>query len=99
RFGVTEADSPEQVAVTLQVLGLLTVLSLAPAILMLMTSFTRIVVVLSFVRSGLATGQLPPNQVIVGLALFLTLFTMSPVLTAAYEQAWQPYQEGRISQQ
>lgn len=97
-FGVTSPDNPEQVAVTLQVLGLLTVLSLAPAILMLMTSFTRVVVVLSFVRSGMATNQLPPNQVIVGLALFLTLFTMSPVLTEVRDQAWNPYQAGLISQ-
>lgn len=67
-------DAPGDVAVTLQLLFLLTVLSIAPAILIMLTSFTRIIVVLSFVRTGLGTQSMPPNQVLVGLALFLTFF-------------------------
>lgn len=88
---VGAAESPQEVAVTLQVLFLLTVLSLAPAILVMTTSFTRIVVVLSFVRSALATNQLPPNPVIIGLALFMTFFVMAPTWQAINEQALQPY--------
>lgn len=93
------AENPQQVATTLQILGWLTLLALAPAALVMTTSFTRIVVVLSFVRNALATGQTPPNQVLVGLALFLTLFTMAPVYDQVYRQAWVPYQAGQISQQ
>ena len=70
--GVEPAENPEDIAISLQILVLLTVLALAPAILIMMTSFTRIVVVLSFVRNALATNQMPPNQVLIGLALFLT---------------------------
>jgi flagellar biosynthetic protein FliP len=83
---------------TLQIILLLTVLSLAPAILIMMTAFTRIIVVLSFVRSALALQASPPNQVLVGLALFLTLFVMSPTLSAINQNALQPYLAGRISQ-
>ena len=72
-------ESPEDVSTTLQLFFLLTVLSLAPGILILMTSFTRIIIVLSFVRTGLGTQSMPPNQVLVGLALFLTFFIMSPI--------------------
>ena len=95
-IGVGAAHGPAQVAVSVQILLALTVLSLAPAILLLMTSFTRIVVVLSFARSALATGTLPPNQILVGLALFLTLFVMAPTFRQIYTQAWQPYQAGRL---
>ncbi|OUM88354.1 MAG: flagellar biosynthetic protein FliP [Bacillus thermozeamaize] len=84
---------------TLQLLLFLTVLSLAPAFLILMTSFTRIVIVLSFVRSALSTQMIPPNQVLIGLALFLTLFVMAPVADEINRTAWQPYQAGEISQQ
>ncbi len=69
---------------------LLTVLSLAPSILILMTSFARIVIVLSFTRTALATNQMPPNQVIIGLALFLTFFIMAPTFQEVNEQALQP---------
>lgn len=93
-----EGDTPEELVGTLQILVLLTILTLAPAILVLMTSFTRIVVVLSFVRSALGTQQVPPNQVLIGLALFLTLFTMLPTLTAVNDQALQPYLAGEVSQ-
>ncbi|WP_404980572.1 flagellar type III secretion system pore protein FliP [Carboxydichorda subterranea] len=84
---------------TLQILVLLTVLSLAPAILVMVTSFTRIVIVLSFVRNALSTPQVPPNQVLVGLALFLTFFTMHPTWQSVYSQAIAPYLQGEIGQQ
>lgn len=83
----------------LRIILLLTVLSLAPAILVLMTSFTRIVVVLSFLRNALATQQMPPNQVLVGLALFLTFFIMAPVGQTVYQDAWVPFQAGEISEE
>ena len=92
------AGSPQGVASTLQIVVLLTVLSLAPAILILMTSFTRIIVVLSFVRNALSLQQSPPNQVLVGLALFLTLFIMQPTLQTVNQQALQPYLQGHINQ-
>ncbi|HEY8416777.1 MAG TPA: flagellar type III secretion system pore protein FliP [Limnochordales bacterium] len=98
-FGVSGAEGPADVALTLQILALLTVLTLAPAILVMLTSFTRIVVVLSFVRSALALQQMPPNQVIIGLALFLTFFTMAPTWQAVYEQGLQPYLAGELSQE
>ncbi|MEN6413179.1 MAG: flagellar type III secretion system pore protein FliP [Veillonellales bacterium] len=98
-IGVESANTPQDVALSLQVLFTLTVLSLAPSILIMMTSFTRIIVVLSFLRSALATQQMPPNQVLVGLALFLTFFTMSPYLGQANQNGLQPYLAGTISQE
>ncbi|OWA33774.1 flagellar biosynthetic protein FliP [Saccharibacillus sp. O16] len=83
---------------TLSVLLLITVISIAPALLVLMTSFTRIVIVLSFVRTSLGTQQMPPNQVLVGLALFLTLFIMSPTLSSINDTALQPYVRGELTQ-
>lgn len=83
----------------LGVLGMLTVLTLAPAILMLTTSFTRIVIVFSFLRSGLGTQQAPPNQVLIGLSLILTFFIMTPTWNAAYQTAIAPYMAGEISTQ
>ncbi|HEX6970806.1 MAG TPA: flagellar type III secretion system pore protein FliP [Limnochordia bacterium] len=97
-LGVEAADAPSEVALSLQILLILTVLSLAPAILVLMTSFTRIVIVLSFARSALATAQVPPTQVLIGLALFLTAFTMAPTWQAIHRDALQPYLAGQISQ-
>ncbi len=82
---------------TLQIILILTVISLAPSILIMMTSFTRIIIVLHFVRSALGTQTTPPNQVLIGLALFLTLFIMSPVLNAVNETAVQPLSAGEIS--
>ena len=76
---------------SLQIVGLLTILSLAPAILIMVTGFTRIVIVLSFTRNALGMQQMPPNQVVVGLALFLTFFVMSPVFTQIDQEAIQPY--------
>ncbi len=81
-----------------QVIAMLTVLSLAPSLLVMVTSFTRIVVVLSFVRTALGTQQSPPNQVLVGLALFLTLFVMMPTLEQSYEQGIRPLIEGEIDE-
>lgn len=75
---------------------LLTVLSLLPAVLITLTSFTRIVIVLSFVRRALSLNELPPNPVIIGLALFLTMFVMAPVGKALYGEAWMPYDKGEI---
>lgn len=95
-LGIGLAETPGDVAVTLQILLLLTVLTLAPAILILMTSFTRSVIVLSFIRNALATNQMPPNQVIVGLALFLTFFVMAPVFGTVYQEAVSPYIDGQI---
>lgn len=83
-------SSPENVSTSVQLLLLLTVLTLAPSILILMTCFTRIVIVLSFVRTALATQQMPPNQVIIGLSLFLTFFIMAPTLQEVNEQALTP---------
>jgi flagellar biosynthetic protein FliP len=83
---------------TVSIILLLTVLSIAPAILILMTSFTRIVIVLGFVRTSLATQQMPPNQVLIGLALFMTLFIMSPTLSDINKDALQPYLKGTITQ-
>lgn len=96
---VESSDQPEDVVLSLQILALLTVLTLAPAILILMTSFTRIIVVFSFLRNALATQQMPPNQVLVGLALFLTFFTMAPVWTEINQNALQPYLNKEITQE
>src|SRR5690625_4661204 len=84
------SSDPSSVATSVKLLLLLTVLSLAPSILILMTSFTRIVVVLSFTRTSLATQQMPPNQVLIGLALFLTFFIMAPTFSEVYNEALQP---------
>lgn len=97
QFGVRMAESPSDVAVTLQILALLTVLSLAPAIILMVTSFTRILVVLGFVQRAIGLQQTPPNQVIVGLALFLTLFVMGPTWGKVYDGALSPYLAGNIS--
>ncbi|MDT0159376.1 flagellar type III secretion system pore protein FliP [Bacillus sp. AG4(2022)] len=84
------ASSPDNVSTSIKMLLLLTVLSLAPSILILMTCFTRIIIVLSFVRTALATQQMPPNQVLVGLSLFLTFFIMAPTFQEVNEQALTP---------
>lgn len=97
-IGVSAAENPQDVAQSLQLLLTLTILSIAPSILIMMTSFTRIVVVLSFLRSALATQQMPPNQVLIGLALFLTFYTMSPYTDRINEHALQPYLNGKITQ-
>ncbi|TYP00197.1 flagellar biosynthetic protein FliP [Geothermobacter ehrlichii] len=96
--GIGEAKSPGEVSTALQILVLLTVLSVAPAILLMTTAFTRIVVVLSFVRQAMGTQQMPPNQVIIGLSLFLTFFVMAPVFSQINEQAIKPYLDGKLPQ-
>lgn len=98
-IGVKEAEKPGEVSVLIQILLLLTVLSLAPAILIMMTSFTRLAVVFSFLRHAMGTQQMPPNQILVGLALFLTFFIMAPVFRQVNEQAIKPYMDERISQE
>jgi flagellar biosynthesis protein FliP len=91
------ALNPPGLSPQLKILALLTILSLLPAIVLTMTSFTRVVIVLGFVRQGLGTQQTPPTQVIVGLALFLTCFTMAPVFSAVAHDAYEPYAAGTIS--
>ncbi|HEX3031779.1 MAG TPA: flagellar type III secretion system pore protein FliP [Bacillota bacterium] len=98
-IGISGANTPQQTATSLQILFLMTVLSLAPAILVMMTSFTRVIIVLSFVRQALSTQQMPPNQVLVGLALFLTFFIMAPTWNQVNQQALQPYLSGKITQE
>ena len=88
---------PKQTAVVLQILALLTVLSLAPAFFIMVTSFTRVVIVLSFLRQAMGTPQVPPNQVLVSLALFITVFVMAPVGQTVYSQAVQPLLAEQIS--
>jgi flagellar biosynthesis protein FliP len=87
---VFSGTDPGNLSTSVRLLILLTVLSLAPSILILMTSFTRIIIVLSFVRTSLATQQMPPNQVLIGLALFMTFFIMAPTFQEVNEQALQP---------
>ena len=97
-FGITPSNAPEDISVALQIIVLLTVLSLAPSILMMATSFTRIVIVLSFVRRALATQQLPSNQVLIGLSLILTFFVMTPTFAKINETSLQPYFNRQITQ-
>jgi flagellar biosynthetic protein FliP len=93
------SNEPASVSNSLSIIVLITVLSIAPAILVLMTSFTRIIVVLGFTRNALGTQQSPPNQVFIGLALFLTFFIMGPVFTQINHNALQPYMDGKLTQQ
>lgn len=96
--GVETADSPQDFSVTIQLLLLLTVLTLAPAILVMMTCFTRLIVVFHFLRQAMGTQQIPPGQVVVGLSLFLTFFIMQPVIQEVNQTALQPYLQETISQ-
>lgn len=97
-FGVEDANTPGQVSNALQVLFVLTILSVAPAILLMTTCFTRIVIVLGFVRQAMGTQNMPPTQVILGLSLFLSFFVMSPTLNTINEEALQPYLNEQIDQ-
>ncbi|WP_022852808.1 flagellar type III secretion system pore protein FliP [Thermodesulfatator atlanticus] len=97
RFGLEQAKGPEQMATVLQILLLLTILSVAPALLLMLTSFTRLVIVFSLLRHALGTQQTPPNQVLIALALFLTFYIMSPVFHKVYNQAVSPYLAGELS--
>ena len=96
---VGTAENPEQVASTLQVIAVLTLATIAPGILMMTTSFVRIVVIIGFLRNALATQNVPPNQVIVSLALFLTFYIMAPYWSQANDNGLQPYLAGQISQE
>ncbi|GHV28868.1 flagellar biosynthetic protein FliP [Synergistales bacterium] len=95
-MAVGAANGPQDVVLTLQIVALITVLSMAPAILLMLTSFTRILVVLGFIRSAMGLQQTPPNQVISSFALFITFFTMAPVWNQVYEQSLSPYMQERI---
>jgi len=97
-FGIEEAETPQQVSTVLQVLFLLTILSIAPAIVLMTTCFTRIVIVLGFVRQAMGTQNMPPTQVLIGLALFLSFFIMSPVINDINDNSLQPYLAEEISQ-
>ncbi|MHB0775307.1 flagellar type III secretion system pore protein FliP [Halomonas sp. WWR20] len=91
------AGGGQQWSLSLQTLLLLSSLAFLPAVLLMMTSFTRIIIVLGLLRTAMGTQSAPPNQVLLGLALFLTFFVMSPVLNQVYEQAWQPFSTDQIS--
>lgn len=93
-----KGNNPTETVAAVRILILFTVLSLAPAILVMMTSFTRIVVVLSFLRQALSTQNMPPNQLIIGLSLFLTFFVMAPVFQEINEKSITPYMEEKIDQ-
>ncbi len=98
-LNVGSSADGKDVVNSLQILFYLTIIALAPSILIMMTSFTRIIVVLHFVRSAIGTQQAPPNQVLIGLALFITLFIMSPVITQVNDNALKPYSAGQINQE
>ncbi len=97
-IGMDQAHTQGDVSSSLQIMALLTVLSLAPALMILTTAFTRIVIILSFVRTAIGTQSIPPNQVIIGLSLFLTFFVMGPTWNKVNTQAVQPYFEKKIDQ-
>ncbi len=99
QLGVEDVDSPTQVATVIQILLILTVLTLAPAILIMMTSFTRLAVVFSFLRHAMGTQSMPPNQIILGLCLFLTFFIMAPVWNQINETALKPYMANELTQE
>jgi flagellar biosynthesis protein FliP len=98
KIGIGETTDPGQGSVLVQILFLMTVLSLAPAILVMMTSFTRLIVVFSFLRHALGTQQMPPNQILIGLSLFITFFIMTPVWQDVRQSAVVPYMDKKISQ-
>lgn len=98
-LSVSTNDGSTNLSSSLKILLVLTVISLAPSILILMTSFTRILIVLHFTRTALGTQTTPPNQILIGLSLFLTLFIMAPVFNKVNTEAIQPYNKGEISQE
>lgn len=98
-FNIAQAKTPAEVSLAVQVLFLLTIISLAPSLLILLTSYVRIYIVLSFVGRGLGTQGLPPTQVISGLSLFMTLFIMFPIMQRSYSEGVQPYLNGQITLQ
>lgn len=92
----TDPDGGQSYTVTLQILALMTILTLLPAALMMMTSFTRIIIVLSILRQAMGVQSTPSNQVLIGLSLFLTFFIMNPVFDAAYQNGVKPYMDGQM---
>jgi flagellar biosynthesis protein FliP len=98
-FSMKNTSNPKEVVSAIQIIIMMTILTLAPAILILMTSFTRLIIVFSFLRQALGTQQMPPNQVLVGMSLFLTFFIMSPVFEKMNEDAIKPYMAGQMSQE
>lgn len=98
-LGFKTTDSPNEVVNAIKLVLVMTVLTLAPAILIMMTSFTRIIIVLSFLRQAMGVQQMPPNQLLVGLALFLTFFIMGPAFTEMNAKGIQPYVAGKITQE
>jgi len=92
-----QGENPDKVGVVLQIFLLLTVLSLAPSILIMVTCFTRIAIVLSLLRQAIGAAQLPPNQIIIGLSLFLTFFVMTPVWQNVHQNALKPYLDNQLS--
>ncbi|WP_398440738.1 flagellar type III secretion system pore protein FliP [Sedimentibacter sp.] len=97
--GVINMDINGNAAETVEILVMLTVLTLLPSILIMMTAFTRIMIVLSFLKNAMGLQQTPPNQVLIGIAIFLTLFIMSPVINEINTEAYQPYKNEEITQQ
>jgi len=94
---IDDGSGGTKYSLTLQLLALMTLLTLLPSLLLMMTSFVRIIIVMSLLRQALGTAQTPPNQVLVGISLFLTIFIMSPVLTTVYDEAITPYLEEQVS--
>lgn len=93
----TGEEGEQTWSVTLQILVLMTALTLLPALVLMMTAFTRIVIVLALLRQAMGTPQVPPNQVLIGLALFLTFFVMAPVMDRVYTESAQPYMDGEMA--
>ena len=98
-LGLKTTQNPQEVVDSIKIILMLTVLTLAPAILILMTSFTRIIIILSFLRQALGTQQMPPNQLLVGLTLFLTFFIMRPAFNELNTEALKPYLDGQLKQE
>ena len=94
---VGEAGQSTRYSVTIELVALMTLLTFLPSLLLMMTPFVRIIIVMSLLRQALGVGQTPPNQVLIGLALFLTFFIMAPVLTTVYDQAVTPYLGNKLS--
>lgn len=98
-FGFTVSTDSEGISSALQIVLILTVLALCPSILIMLTSFTRILIVMHFTRSALGTQSAPPNQILIGISLFLTIFIMSPIFGRIYEEAYVPFSNEEMSQE
>ncbi|MBU1707001.1 flagellar type III secretion system pore protein FliP [bacterium] len=98
-IGVQQATEPGQVVGTMQILGLLTLMSIAPALVLMMTSFTRLIIVMHFLRQAMGAGQMPPSQLMIGLCLILTFFIMQPAIEQINTEALKPYLAKEITQQ